>query len=33
VADCSAEPLITSYSGTPTAYGVGVRSHLLLFGP
>jgi hypothetical protein len=34
VANCSAEPsLITSYSGTPTAYGVGVKNHLLLFGP
>jgi hypothetical protein len=32
VASCSAEPsLITDYAGTPTAYGVGVRNHLLLF--
>jgi len=32
VAGCAAEPsLITNYGGTPTAYGVGVRTHLLRF--
>jgi len=32
VAGCAAEPsLITNYSGNPTAYGVGVRTHLLRF--
>jgi hypothetical protein len=28
VASCSDPSLITSYDGTPTAYGVGVRDHL-----
>lgn len=32
-ANCSATPaLITDYSGTPTNYGAGVRSHLLSLG-
>lgn len=32
--DCSGFPsLISSYSGTPTAYGDGVRVHLQSFGP
>jgi hypothetical protein len=32
VSNCAGDPsLITDYNGTPTAYGVGVRNHLLLF--
>jgi hypothetical protein len=29
VADCEGEPaLITSYDGTPTPFGIGLRDHL-----
>jgi endoglucanase len=32
--NCARSPaLITSYTGTPTAYGVGLRNHLLQLGP
>jgi endoglucanase len=32
--NCSGGPaLITSYNGTPTAYGVGLRDHLRQLGP
>jgi hypothetical protein len=34
VSDCAAEPsLITNYSGTPSAYGVGLKNHLAGINP
>jgi endoglucanase len=33
VGHCASEPsLLTSYTGTPTAYGIGYREHLAALG-